>query len=188
MRAVSPPSTTATTEFVVPRSMPITFAMSCSLLSECLDQVAGPAGAERSRPGPPAPLPGVLGRLDLDFLRLALFRLRKVHRQHPVPVGRLDLPGVDWSGQRERAFELAEPTLTAVVARLLGIAGPLPLALDGEHVVGQGQMNVLLAEPRQLGADHELVPGLVHVRGGSPLPRAGRLAQKSVEESIHLGM
>src|SRR6266404_7142618 len=192
MTAGSPPSTTATTEFVVPRSMPITFAMSCSLLSECLDQVAGPAGAERSRPGPPAPLPGVLGRLDLDFLRLALFRLRKVHRQHPVPVGRLDLPGGDWSGQRERAFELAEPTLTVVVARLLGIAGPLPLALDGEQVVGQGQMNVLLAEPRQLGADHELVLGLVHVRGGSPHPlyppRAGRLAQKSVEESIHLGM
>src|ERR1700687_2528656 len=192
MTAGSPPSTTATTEFVVPRSMPITFAMSCSLLSECLDKVAAPPGAKQSCPVPPAPLLGVLGRLDLDFLRLVLFRLRKVHPQHPVPVRRLDLPGVDWSRQRERALELAEPTLATVVAGLLGIAGPLPLALDGEHVVGQGQMNVLLAESRQLGADHELALGLVHVRRGSPhplyLPRAVWLAQKSVEQSIHLGM
>src|SRR6266850_2180700 len=54
MTAGSPPSTTATTEFVVPRSMPITFAMSCSLLSECL-------GLRRD-----------LDRVDLDLLRLDL--------------------------------------------------------------------------------------------------------------------
>src|ERR1700687_2073007 len=107
MTAGSPPSTTATTEFVVPRSMPITFAMSCSLLSECLDQVAAPTGAEQSCPGPPAPLLGVLGRLDLDFLRLVLFRLRKVHPQHPVPGRRLDLPGGDWSRQRGSRLKLS---------------------------------------------------------------------------------
>src|ERR1700730_4819588 len=110
MTAGPPPSTTATTEFVVPRSMPITFAMSCSLLSECLDQVAAPAGPAQSCPGPPAPLLGVLGRLDLDFLRLVLFRLRKVHPQHPVPVRRLDLPSVAWHRQRERGLALSEPT------------------------------------------------------------------------------
>src|SRR5712671_1418345 len=182
MTAGSPPSTTATTEFVVPRSMPITFAMSCSLLSECLDHVAAPT--RRRRGG------AALGRLDLDLLRLGLLCLRQRHRQYPVSIGRLDLSGIDRRGQRERTLELAEPALATVVAPFLDIAGPLSLALDGEHVVGEGQVDVLLAEPRQLGGDHELVLGLVHIGGRSPhaldLPRAGRLAQESVEEPVYL--
>src|SRR5216683_996650 len=177
MTAGSPPSTTATTEFVVPRSMPITFAMSCSLLSECLDHVAAPAGraiaarTRRRRGG------AALGRLDLDLLRLGLLCLRQRHRQYPVSIGRLDLSVIDRRGQRERTLDLAAPALATVVAPFLDIAGPLSLALDGEHVVGEGQVDVLLAEPRQLGGDHELVLGLVHIGGRSPhaldLPEPG---------------
>src|ERR1700730_2085872 len=188
MTAGSPPSTTATTEFVVPRSMPITFAMSCSLLSECLDRLPRRRACAH-RASPPAPVRAALRRFDLDLLRLVLFGLRKLHREHPVPIGRLDLLGVDRRRQREGTLELAVPALPTVAAPLLDIGGPLPLTLDRQQVVGQGEMNVLLAEPRQLGGDHDLVLGLVHVRRGGPHPLGrNRLAEETVEETAHLRM
>src|SRR5512144_861471 len=192
MTAGSPPSTTATTEFVVPRSMPITFAMSCSLLSECLDHAfaAGGAGAIMA-PAPNRPRCwAALDRLDLDLLRLDLLDLRELHGQYAVPIRRLDLPALHRHRQRERALELAEPALPTIVARVLDLPAPPTLALDREQVTGDGEVDVLFAESRQLRADHHLVLGLVHVRGGRPHALRhsgrGRLAHEVVEKPVHL--
>src|SRR2546423_6792702 len=59
-----PPSTTATTEFVVPRSIPITFAMIC------------PFSPLQDQRGPTDPLRHSLQKFDLDLARLDLFGLR----------------------------------------------------------------------------------------------------------------
>src|SRR2546428_8691399 len=80
-----PPSTTATTELVVPRSMPITFAMS---------NPPSPWSQIATEPVDP-PRPGNLvrrGRLhevDLDRLGLHLFRFRQLTFAQPVAVRRL---------------------------------------------------------------------------------------------------
>src|SRR5260370_30355878 len=80
-----PPSTTATTEFVVPRSMPMTFAM--SLL---------PFFFGGGLDGPPdAPLLHVV----LDFLGLHRFHLGQPDLQHPVPVRPLHLFRLPRDGQ-----------------------------------------------------------------------------------------
>src|SRR6266481_2363980 len=70
-----PPSTTATTEFVVPRSMPITFAMSNppSPWSFYGD------GAGRSAPSRHSRQLDRLDDVDLDRLGLYLFHLRKLN-------------------------------------------------------------------------------------------------------------
>src|SRR5437762_5480741 len=79
MTVGSPPSTTATTELVVPRSMPITFAMSLVSLnvpgmaprrSRWAEREAG-----RGEPSPPPPGTDRLVHVDLDLLRLDLLRL-----------------------------------------------------------------------------------------------------------------
>src|SRR5712691_8846807 len=83
-----PPSTIATTELVVPRSIPITFAM-----------VWSPCGVDARRRGPtPGPLRHFrtgLQNVDLDFLRLGLFGLREPHLEHSVAIGRLRTVGLD---------------------------------------------------------------------------------------------
>src|SRR5438552_17553172 len=71
-----PPSTTATTEFVVPRSMPITFAMSC------------PFPLQDRRGADIQPPPGALRKIDLDLSRL-LFSLRQLHLEDAAAVARL---------------------------------------------------------------------------------------------------
>src|SRR6185503_12453180 len=72
-----PPSITATTELVVPRSMPITFAMPSS--GSGMDRDATAPGACR--------------------------RLREVHRQHAVDDARLGAVQVDPGRQRHGAHE-----------------------------------------------------------------------------------
>src|SRR5258708_28742071 len=71
-----PPSTTATTELVVPRSIPITFAMSSLPLPA--RPGAGPGGPAAPRP------PSHLQNVDLDFLLLDLVPLRQPHFDHPA--------------------------------------------------------------------------------------------------------
>src|SRR5712691_7284588 len=126
MTVGSPPSITATTEFVVPRSMPITFAMSPSpvwrISLACRLQL---------RRGAPA-APRRLQHVDLDLLRLELLGLGETDGQHPVTVRGLDLVGLHRDRQRERALEFSEPPLVAVDAVLLDLLAPLPLAPEGE--------------------------------------------------------
>src|SRR5258708_22318165 len=80
-----PPSTTETTEFVVPRSIPMTFAISLRSVLLAGGRVlhskfgGGPDGPLRTSPW--------LEDVDLDFLRLELFGLRQLDLQDAVTVG-----------------------------------------------------------------------------------------------------
>src|SRR3970282_387993 len=98
------------------------------------------------RPWAPPPAPGGLQHVDFDLLRLDLLGLRQTHGQDAVTVLGLDLVGLHRDRQRERALELSEPALAAVDAVLVNLPAPLPLALEGEHVAGDREVDVLLAE------------------------------------------
>src|SRR6266446_6641209 len=131
-----PPSTTATTEFVVPRSIPMTFAM--SLFSNLLSWER--AGL--------APSPCELRQVDLDFLRLDLFHLRQPDLEHAVAVGGLHLVRLHGNRQRHRALELAVHALEPVVPLVLRLTLEATLTLHGQHVAGDRDVHVLLVDPR----------------------------------------
>src|SRR6185503_4689687 len=111
-----PPSTTATTEFVVPRSMPITLAMICPapFLGVCFVRARYGCTSFRSWRGlvPPPNLPRLNRRdmrlqdVDLDLARLHFLDLRQRHRQHTVAIGRLHLVGLHRHRDLDRAFEV----------------------------------------------------------------------------------
>src|SRR6266508_5701116 len=190
MTVGSPPSITATTEFVVPRSMPITFAMSRTPVWLSLA-----SRLQRRRGEARHPARGACVRLqhvDLDLLGFELLGLGEADGQHPVTVRGLDLVGLHRNRQRERALEFPEPPLVAIHVVLLGFLAPLPLSLQGEHVPGDREMDVLLVQAGQLGGQNELVLRLVYVDGGRPyaLRREdrGRPAEEAVEEPVHLGL
>src|SRR5215813_1461681 len=147
MTAGSPPSTTATTELVVPRSMPITLAMSrVSPPSKCL---VPSRRDRRERIAPPPPALSPLRHVDLDLLWLDLLGLGQLDGQHAIAIARFDLVRLHRDGQWKSPFEFPEPPLPSVVALLLDLLAPVALAPHGQHVTGDGEMDVLLVEPGQ---------------------------------------
>src|SRR6185503_17011566 len=163
-----PPSITATTELVVPRSMPITFAMSAVLPSRsrvehrrCRPHVWGGFGGGRRGPLRVSSLED----LDLDLARLQLFRLREHDLQHPVAVGRLDLVRLHCHRQLDQPLELAVDALHVEELLVLVLVLPTTLALDREQVAGDRHRDVLLAYARQLHPQHEVILRLVHIDG-----------------------
>src|SRR6516164_2983634 len=90
-----PLSTTATTELVVPRSMPITFAMSNPPSPWSLWRRSGSARPVASS----CPCDRLdcdrLDDVDLDFPGFHFVCLRNLHLEYPVPIGRLHLVGLN---------------------------------------------------------------------------------------------
>src|SRR5688572_21746279 len=125
-----PPSTTATTEFVVPRSIPITFAMSLLPFGRRLCR----SPDDRWEGAVAAPSGLALHQLDLDLLGLDVLRLGELGLRHAIAVGGLDLVGLPRDRQRHRALEPAVRALDSVDAVVLELLLPRPLALDREHV------------------------------------------------------
>src|SRR5215471_2517044 len=153
MTAGSPPSTTATTELVVPRSMPITFAMChVSPLWIFLARASAGGGPSLSRRHLRS-----LRNVDLDLLGSDLLGLGQADGQHAIAIARLDLVGLNRNRELEGPLEFPEPPLRAVVVVLLRLLVPATLALEGQQVAGDGQMDVLLVEPGQVCRYHELV-------------------------------
>jgi hypothetical protein len=67
----------------------------------------------------------------------------------------------------------------------------LALAGDGEDVVLDVDVNVVLGEPGKVGLEHELVVGLDEIHRGDPAPRrgavgAGRGVEEGVEQPVHV--
>src|SRR5204862_1073786 len=113
-----PPSMTATTEFVVPRSIPMTFAMFAAA-SFLAFSSAGFAGAipflgEASEGAVDTPSE-VLQNVDLDLAPLELLRLRQRHLEHAIAVGRLHLVALDRHRQLDESLELAVHALRVQV-------------------------------------------------------------------------
>src|SRR5438552_555328 len=171
-----PPSMTATTEFVVPRSMPITFAMIPALPFSPHRAPALPAhslcggGLGGGRDGP---LPGDLENVDLDLARLELLGLRQCDLQHAVAVRRLHLVGLDGHRQLHQPLELTVGALDVEELLILGLILPAALTLDREEIAGDRHGNVLLANTGHFDGQDELVRRLVHVHRGQPSSRCG---------------
>src|SRR4029453_16597149 len=96
-----PPSTTATTELVVPRSMPITFAMSNPPCHWSRSRRSGRAARSVLSPGT-----NDLADVDLDRLGLHFLSLRQLDLEHSVAIGRRHLLGLDGHRQPHAALEL----------------------------------------------------------------------------------
>src|SRR6266566_3086822 len=185
-----PPSTTATTELVVPRSMPITFAMSNP--PSPWSQIA----TERVDP----PRRGNLVRLDrlhdvdLDRLGLHLFRFRQLHFEHPVAVRRLHLVGLHGHRQLHAALELPVNPLDVMDALFLGLTVERPLALHGQQISRDRQGYVLLRDTWKHEIQHEVILRLMHVEDRCPGPHrrssrgGGRPSEETVEQAVHLSL
>src|SRR5262245_6159196 len=128
MTTGSPPSTTATTELVVPRSIPMTLAMT----------------------GSPPLFARLSAQLDLDLARLGFVHLGEAHLQDPVPVHRPHPVGLDRDRQLDVPLEAPRPALDPVVVLFLALVAGDPLAAQRQHLARDGQVHVLLADPRQL--------------------------------------
>src|SRR5215217_1343487 len=87
---------------------------------------------------------------DLDALGLGLFGLGDQDAQHPVLHRSLDLVRHDLGGQGDRAAEGAGGALDPVELLLGGVIGEVPLALDGQQAVLEGDLEVVELDPWQL--------------------------------------
>src|SRR2546430_1268345 len=181
-----PPSTTETTEFVVPRSIPMTFAI--SLRSRSPSRGAGTSFEVRRGPRWPLRSSPWLEDVDLDFLRLELFGLRQPDLQDAVPVGRLHTVGLHGHRQLDQPLELSVGPLDVEEILLLDLLLEAPLTLDREQVARDRHGHVLLIDPRQLERQDEVVLRGVHVHGWRPHPpaRSRRTTNEAVEEAVHL--
>src|SRR6267142_2160409 len=185
-----PPSTTATTELVVPRSMPITFAIVDSPFS--FVSIA----TERVRPAPSRHSYGFdrLNDVALDRLGLDLVRLRELHFEDSVAVRRLHLLGLHGHRQLDAALELPVDALDVMDALVLGLTVECALALHGQQVPYDRQGHILLRDTRQLEIQHEIILGLMHVENRCPRPhrrpgrRGSRPSQETVEQAVDLSL
>src|SRR5215203_1813208 len=134
--------------------------------------------------------------LYLDALR-GLFYSSSLdpHLQHSVLEAGVDLTLVRALRQRHAAAEGAAAALPNMVVTTLLFLVDLVLAGDRQEPVLQGDVHILLLEPRKLGTDHQIPVFGEHVHGWCPLgelpsslapPSATKTAQHLVEEAIHL--
>src|SRR5713101_4252608 len=184
MTVGSPPSTTATTEFVVPRSIPITFAMSSLSCLEVSRQRRARRGSESRR------RPAALLHVDLDLLGLYRLHLRQRHGEHAVAVRRPNLVRLYGDGELKDSLHAPGPSLSAEVLLGLHGLGLCALALEAQQVAGDGHLHVLLAHARKVDLDHQLVLGLVHVRRRRPgtVLGSGGSAEECIEQPADLGL
>src|SRR5438046_7155115 len=119
MTVGSPPSTTATTEFVVPRSMPITFAMSSLSCMKSRQRPGRRGEAPRRRPA------GLL-HVDLDLFGLDRFHLRQRHREHAVAIGRANLVRLHRDWELEDPLDAPAPPLGTKILLGLPVFGLRP--------------------------------------------------------------
>src|ERR1022692_2407524 len=130
-------------------------------------------------------------RLDWNLHRVLLdgSRLGQRDLQHASGEERLHRLGVRLERQSDRTCKLAErPLLMAVVALLQVAFHPL-LAFDGENVVAQRDLHVLLFDARQFGLDFDRTVGLAHAharRRGTG--RCGRVGTKPIEDLVDLSI
>src|SRR6266511_6266517 len=83
----------------------------------------------------------------LDALGRGLLHLGHHDLEHPVLERGLDLLGLDLSGQGDRAAEGAVAALDPVELLLGGVMREVPLALDGQQAVLQGDVEVVGLDP-----------------------------------------
>ena len=130
---------------------------------------AGPKNGRRE--GSRLKSPAEPASADLDLLRLRLGRLGDGDGQDAVVELGLDGVLVHPGRQAERAREGAVGPLDPVVVVLRLVLLELALALEGEDVVLDGDLDLLLRDTGQLGLHLVGVRGLEDVDRGRPGPR-----------------
>src|ERR1700722_13739601 len=174
------PSITATQELVVPRSMPIAFAMtrllvqkmrvSAFAISDFVRSICGTRRArwEERRPARPRGRLGdssgrlilLLGLfLDLDFLRLGFDRLRNCDLQDAVRHGGLNARRIDAGRQLQHTQEYAVAALAELNVLVFLVFLDLLLAANGESIIVNRNLDVLALEARHLRADFDCLVG-----------------------------
>src|SRR5215211_1083724 len=133
--------------------------------------------------------------LYLDALR-GLFDGSSLHPhlQHSVLEAGMDLALVRALRQRHAASERTVTALPDMVVTTLLLLVDLVLPRDRQDPVLQGDVHILLLEPRKLGTDHQVVVLGEHVHSRCPLgelltsltPPPAKTAQHLIEEAIHL--
>src|SRR6185437_12909559 len=103
----------------------------------------------------PARVHSVSGRLDGDSPRLRGRALRNADLQHAVEMRCLDGVGIHALGQCEAAQERAGGALEALVAVLGGLLLGVARALDRQHALLGGDLDVLALDARQVGGNDE---------------------------------
>src|SRR5579864_2206991 len=86
--------------------------------------------------------------IHLDLLRLGFGLLGEVDLQHTLVIVGSHLPGVDGTGQRERAGEASVLPLDATEVLLLLFLLDLALTMDGESAVLYANINVFFVDAR----------------------------------------
>ena len=90
-------------------------------------------------------------------------------------------------GDRERAGELAEAALADGVATLVAVALHRALARDGEHVVAQVDVDVLLGEPGELELRGHHVPVLVLMQVHPTCARVVNAGSEGLRDGMERG-
>src|SRR5262245_27918242 len=182
MTAGSPPSTTATTELVVPRSMPITFAMSS--VSPSVKCLARTARSRRRGHRRRLSAGDGLHHVDLDLLRLDLLDLRHADGEDTIPIARLDLVRLHRDRQGQGPLELPDPALPPLVAVLLRYRVRASLGPHNVHCAGNREADVLLVESGKVHRDHEVVSVPAHVDSQKPDPLSTAGVVRPTDEAV----
>src|SRR3984957_1199589 len=203
------PSITATQELVVPRSMPIAFAMirllvqkmrvNAFAVSDFVRLICGTrqvrrevktASASRGRlgdsSGGPILLLGLF--LDLDFLRLGFGRLRDRDLQNAVRHGGLNARRIDAGRQLQHAQEYAVAAFAELNVLVFLVFLDLLLAANGEGVIVNRNLDVLALKARHLRADLECLVVFRDVDVGDNLRARAYPLREFAEQPINLAV
>src|SRR5882762_1385101 len=125
-------------------------------------------GTERQPPYMRCGLLAVCRDADLDLLRFRLLTLRHMQCQDPIAILGANVLGVDRVRQGEAPRERAIRTFNSEVIVLVDVLLELPLSTDGQRIVFDANVNVLLLKIRQVGLYHQFVLGFVYVHWWRP--------------------
>src|ERR1700726_3256133 len=203
------PSITATQELVVPRSMPIAFAMirllvqkmrvSAFAVSDFVRLICGTRQVHREERRPARPAAAwadsssglilLLGLfLDLDFLRLGFGRLRSCDLQDAVRHGGLNARRIDAGRQLQHTQEYAVAALAELNVLVFLVFLDLLLAANGEGVIVNRNLDVLALEARHLRADLDCLVGFRDFDVGDNLCARAYPLREFAEQPINLAM
>src|SRR6202012_2342594 len=203
------PSITATQELVVPRSMPIAFAMirllvqkmrvNAFAVSDFVRSICGTRLVRvRRKDGQrvPRPLGDSCGGLilllslllDLDSLRLGFCRLRNRNLQNAVRHGGLNARRIDAGGQLQHAQENAVAALAELNVLVFLVFLDLLLAANGEGVIVNRNLGVLALEARHPRADFDCLVGFRDFDVGDYLRARAYPLREFAEQPINLAM
>src|ERR1700730_416643 len=202
------PSITATQELVVPRSMPIAFAMirllvqkmrvSAFAVSDFVRLYAGRARSvgKKDVQRVPRPLRGSSGGLilllglflNLDFLRLGFGRFRNRDLQDAVRHGGLNARRIDAGRQLQYTQKYAVAALAELNVLVFLVLLDLLLAANGEGVIVDRNLDVLALEARHLRADFDSLVGFRDVDVGDNLRARAYPLREFAEQPVDLAM